>query len=286
MSRAFVGVTFLICATLFCASVSGVFATWRYAEDSVVEQEQEVQLNLYHAIFVPEEMPSDEVAVVQRLNDILNGNYSTETITDSLDYLINETIQVYWGGNRYADPYVGSMDLNFAEQISELFSDVLTESHVSFILKNQDLHGDGYKEIAMYSTSDPLDCEREYDGVVCVYVSVFTPTVDERKTVTGYTLVCESMRGYCSEVFYDAESHTPSFSTDEWRDDIGYWDWYTNAPKRVPENALSIYGDKEMRLDYASYNKAYEYEPGMWGTTVPYGQRLWECLLNKIPYIY
>ena len=276
----------LLSILILSASVSGVFATWIFSEDRPNPSETDVPLYMDEFLYVPDDMPEEEVSTLQRLSDVLNNKYTTDKITNSRDYLINETIQVYWGGNIYADPYVGSMDLNFAEQISELFSDVLTESHVSFILKNQDLNGDGYKEIAMYSTSDPLDCEREYDGVVCVYVSVFTPTVDERKTVTGYTLVCESMRGYCSEVFYDAESHTPSFSTDEWRDDIGYWDWYTNAPKRVPENALSIYGDKEMRLDYASYNKAYEYEPGMWGTTVPYGQRLWECLLNKIPYIY
>ena len=102
MSRAFVGVTFLLCVMMFCASVSGAFATWRYAEDPAVEAEQGLQLKLYHSIFVPEEMPSDEVAVVQRLNDILNGDYNTDKITDSLDYLINETIQVYWGGNIYA----------------------------------------------------------------------------------------------------------------------------------------------------------------------------------------
>lgn len=274
---------------IFCitsiASIGGAFATWFFAEEKPNPNQTQVMVGMNEFLYFPEDMPDEEISALQRLTDILNNKYTTDKITNSRDYLINETIQVYWGGNIYADPYVGSMDANYAEQINELFKDVLFESNVSFILKNQDLNGDGYKEIAMYSTSDPLDCVQEYDGVVCVYVSVFTPVVDERKNVIGYTMVCESLRGYCSEVFYDYESQMPSFSTDEWRDDIGYWDWYTNGPKLIPEGALSIYGDKDLRHDYDSYNKAYQFEPGLWGSTVPYGKRLWECLSGKIPYI-
>lgn len=285
MSRSFVGVTFLLCVMLFCASVSGAFATWWYAEDPAVEAEQGLQLKLYHSIFVPEDMPSDEVAVVQRLNDILNGDYNTDKITDSLDYLINETIQVYWGGNIYADPYVGSMDANFSEQISELFKNVLFEDNVSFILKHQDLNGDGYREVAMYSTSDPLDCVQEYDGTVCVYVTVFTPQVDAQKNIIGYDMVCESLRGYCCEVYYGQGDTTPSFSTDEWRDDIGYYHYFDETFYRVPEDAIGIDGVTPLRNHYPSYNIAYEYMDYMWGTIRPYGRMLWECLINKIPYI-
>ena len=71
-------------------------------------------------------------------------------VMDSRDYLINETIQVRW--DPYATPYVGSMDKNYSEQIAALFKDVLVDTSVSFILKNQDLNWDGYNEISLYST--------------------------------------------------------------------------------------------------------------------------------------
>ena len=267
------------------ASISGVFATWRYAETPSENNTEYLIIDFPEIVYTPQEMPKEEVSVVQRLSDILNNRYQTETITNSCDYLINETIQVYWGGNIYADPYVGSMDVNFEYQIDELFKDVLFESHVSFILKNQDLNGDGYKEITMYSTSDPLDCVYEFDGIVCVYVTVFTPRVDERKNIIGYDLVCESLRGYCYEVYYGQGDTTPSFSTDEWRDDVGYYHYFDQTTYAVPDDALNITGEMPFKLDYNSYNKSYQYQEYMWGSTLPYGRRLWECLLNKIPWI-
>ena len=78
--------------------------------------------------------------------------------------------------------------------------------------------------------------------------------------------------------------NTPSFSTDEWRDDVGYYHYFDEQFYTVPEDALSMDGSRPFRLDYASYNKAYEYGPGLWGTTIPFGNRLWQCLLDKIPY--
>ena len=276
--------TMFLCSVIFLLSITGAFATWLYADIPPTDSQQTLNLTIDEMIFVPEEMPDEEINVIKRLSNILNNLYVTETITDSRDFLINQTIQVYWGGNIYADPYVGSMDNNFKFQIDELFGDVLTDTSVSFILKNQDLNGDGYNEITMYSTSDPLDCVTEFDGTVCVYVTVFTPKLDERKSVIGYTLVCESLRGYCSEVYYGANDPTPSFSTDEWKDDIGYYHYFDETIYRVPEDAVGLDGVTPLRDDYNSYNKAYQYMEGMWGNIVPYGKRLWECLLNKIPY--
>ena len=270
---------------LLVSSIGGVFATWNFAEESPEESRQQLGISMNEMIFVPEEMPDEEVVMVQRLSDILNNQYTTDKIDNALDYLINETIQVFWGGNIYADPYVGSMDVNFQMQIKELFGDILTDTSVSFILKNQDLNWDGYKEITMYSTSDPLDCVTEFDGTVCVYVTVFTPKLDEFKRVVGYTLVCESLRGYCSEVYYGLGDNTPSFSTDEWKNDIGYYHYFDECFYQVPEDAVGLDGITPIRDDYYSYNKAYQYMEGMWGTVIPYGQKLWECIADKIPYL-
>ena len=270
-------------------SVGSVSALWSYNGKYVGGYDTMFKVGVSEFEFFPEDMPESEVEFVKRLSDILNNKYATENIENSLDYLINETIQVYWGGNVYNDPYVGSMDKNFATQINELFQGVLFEEGVSFILKNQDLNGDGFKEITMYSTADPLDCVWEYDGVVCVYVTVFTPRIDENKNIVGYNLVCESLRGYCSEVYYDPNDHTPSFSTDEWRDDIGYWHYFANEAWRVPEDAMSNDWTTSYRLDYNSYNTTYMYQyngENFWGSTLPYGRRLWECLLDKIPYLF
>ena len=240
---------------------------------------------LDEALF-PEEMPKEEVDVVQRLSDILNGKYQTDTVTDSLYYLINEVIQVRWSPG--APPYVGSMDKNYKEKLDNLFGDVLTDTSVSFILKNQDLNWDGYNEIALYSTSDPLDSTNEWagDGVVCVYITVFTPVLDSQKNVIGYTMVCEALRGFCGEVRYGENDLTPSFSTDHWRDDIGHWYWdeATNQSYIVPipEDAMSHDGTKPYRNDYDSYNRYYQQT---WWGTAPYGKTQSECLSGKIPWL-
>ena len=283
MGRGMMRYTALLCCLFLLTSVGGVFAVWYYPKSTVKTQQDELSFVLDGFIYLPEEMPEEEVSLIGRLQDILNQNYQTEKVTDSRDYLINETIQARWSPS--APPYVGSMDKNFTEQINELFGDVIETTSVSFILKNQDLNWDGYNEIALYSTSDLLDSTSEWPGnAVCVYITVFTPLLDAQKNVIAYTLVCESLRGYAPEVRYSATDLTPSFSTDHWRDDIGYmvWNDATNGSDifRVPEDAMSNNGTKPFRYDYNSYNQYYQ---SIWYATTPYGKTAAQCLEGKIP---
>lgn len=265
--RVFPKLTLALGCVVTVASVAGVAASWRYAESDLQNAATQSGVNVNTFIYTPEEMPDEEVSVVQRLSDILNKRYTTDTVENSLEYLLEETIQVYWNNDKTQDPFVGSMDKTYADEIAELFGDVLEDSSVSFILKNQDLNGDGYKEVALYSTSDTLDnTSTSYDGVVCVYVTVFTPIVDSSGNVTGYALVCESLRGYCYEIYYSWQDRVPSFSTDTWLDSVGYTSWYTNH--ELPEDA---------QLDYDSYNKTYN---GY--TTKPMGDSLSTLLADKL----
>ena len=234
--------------------------------------------------YFPEGMPDDEVSLIQRLSDVLNNKYKTDVVTHSRRYLLEETIKVIsWNGY----PYVGSMDTDYATQLDNLFGDVLLDTTVSFILKSEDLNGDGYHEIALYSTSDTLDCTDEWagNGVVCVYVTVFTPVLDEEGSVAGYNMVCESLHGYCSEVRYTETQLIPSFSTDTWMNDIGYWAWTEELGsyvEKVPDDALSNTSDVPFRKDFASYNMYYIYD--FW-RTAPYGESIRQCLDGKIPYL-
>ena len=272
-----------LCLLLLLASVGGVFATWYYATLPIGAQ-QNLSFNLGNFSYELPDMPVEEVHLLQRLSDILNGIYKTDVVTDSLKYLIDETIQVYW--EEGAAPYVGSMDSNFKTQIDALFGDILSQEQVAFILKNQDLNWDGYNEIAMYSTSDPLDCVEDFDGIVCVYVTVFTPVVNSQKQITGYNLVCDSLRGYCCEVKYGQDDPTPSFSTDEWRDDLGYYH-HDGSTYRVPTYAMSPDGITPIRFHYESYHRYYSYEGAPWPSrTLPLGNKLSVCLADKIPYIW
>lgn len=270
--------TILTCVLLSCvilfSSVSSVFAVWEYSQGPTFNTGFDNSIDMGNFAYTPDDMPQGEVSLLQRLQDILNNKYTTDKITNSRDYLLNETIQVYWGGDKTADPYVGSMDLTFAEQIGELFRDVIIENGVSFLLKNEDLNNDGYNEIAMYSTSDPLDCRWDYDGTVCVFVSVFTPKLDENRNVIGYTLVCESLRGFCSQVFYDYESWLPSFTTESWANGVGFYYHTGIVPIEYPDDH-----------DYSKYNRIYYPPYDQWWSngTLPFGQTLSECLYNKIP---
>ena len=276
-------------------SIGGVAATWHYAENSsIISISDLVDITLSGFVYTPEEMPDEQVTAIQRLSDILNKKYEHDGMVDSetgetlnsLDYLLEETIQVYWNNNKNGDPYVASFhenenDQQLEEAIEILFEDVLFETNVSFILKNQDLNGDGYNEIAMYSTSNPLDYDYEeakgaYDGVVCVYVTVFTPMIDNQGKIIGYTMVCESLRGYCYEICYsqtDIGKQIPSFSTDEWRSSVAYT--RNNRDYELPDSAKS---------DYDSYNKQYYYNRRYY-TTKPYGNTLSKELEGKIPYL-
>ena len=234
----------------------------------------------------PEDMPVEEVSLAQRLYNILNNKYKTDIVTNSRDYLINETIQVSWGEG--APPYVGSMDKNYAAQIDALFGDVMKDTNLSFILKNQDLNGDWISEISLYSTTDELDSSANWgsDGVVCVYVTVFTPILDYATwQVVGYNMVCDIVRGYCYEVRYGTDDPTPSFSTDEWRTDVGYmerWDYENDRPvlMPIPDDARNEDGDL-YKFVYKSYNLFYQgYK------TAPYGDTLGQWLDGKIPKLY
>lgn len=232
--------------------------------------------------YFPDDIPDGEVTLIQRLSDVLNNKYKTSEVAASRRYLIDEVIQVIsWDGT----PYVGSMDQSvLRDKIDHLFGDIITDEHVSFILKNEDLNKDGYSEIAMYSTSDPLDCTDQWagNGVVCVYVTVFTPALDEQGRIAGYNMVCEAVKGYCSEVRYSEFELIPSFSTDTWLDDVGYWTWTEELGSyvdKVPDDAWSNDWTKPFREDFNSYNLYYMYD--FW-RTAPYGRTIDECLEGKI----
>ena len=266
-------ITLCLTAFLMVSTIASVSATFYYAQDPADSVVAGQSVNLNGFIYVPEDMPDVEVTAVQRLSDILNGKYTTKNVQDSLDYLINETIQVYWDNDPTQDPFVGSMDQTYEKQVKELFGDVLElqDEDLAFILKNQDLNGDGLNEIAMYSTNDPLDNKSsDYKGVVHVYVTVFTPIVDSRGNITGYKQVCESLRGYCYEIYYSPSYQVPSFSTDEWRDSVAYTDRW-NRTYELPDSA---------KLDFNSYNLTYR-ASNRNNPTKPYGKTLSQVLAGQ-----
>ena len=235
--------------------------------------------------YFPDDMPDEEISVVQRLADILNNRYATQKVSNSRDYLIVNTIQDRWQPG--ADPYVGTMTIDYLEPLHDLFGDILDDSSVKFILKNQDLNYDGYKEISLYLTSDILDNETEnLRGVVCVYVTVFTPAIDDQGNIVGYNMVCEALRGYCYEVNYGSGNKNPSFSTDEWKDDVGYVvDWIEGIGaiiEDIPDDLMNSDGTQLYKHDYYSYNQGYYYNY-WWYNTAPHGNKLWQCLDGKIP---
>ena len=250
-----------ITALVSVASIGGVAASWHFADGAVNSYRTEANFVVNGFVYTPEEMPDVEVTAVQRLSDVLNKKFTTEKVQDSLDFLLNETIQVYWDNDKTQDPFVGSMDNTYKDEVEELFGDVLHEQgeDVAFILKNQDLNNDGYNEIAMYSTSDPLDnSSSSYKGIVCVYVTVFTPTLDRSGNIIGYKQLCESLRGYCNENYYSPSYRVPSFSTDTWLDSVGYTRWFRDY--ELPENA---------KLDYNSYNLEYNgYDTKLMGNSL------------------
>lgn len=274
----------VLCVLAVSLSAGGVFAVWRYYDDAEPAY-HEISPQLKGFNYLTEDLPIEEVSLIERLRQILNKEYQTDIVTDSRDYLLNETIQVRWDPS--APPYVGSMDKNYATQIDALFGDVTMDTSLSFILKNQDLNWDGYSEISMYSTLDPLDSDSQWPtGAICVYLTVFTPVLDEQRNVVGYELVCETLHGFAPKVRYETNDPTPSFSTDHWRDDIGYMVWNdltgTSDTYRVPADAMSNDGTKPFRYDYNSYSKYYQ---NVWYATTPYGNTASQCLDGKIPWL-
>ena len=273
--KAFSRIALAVSAIVAMASTIGVAGAWSFSDGAVDGRTQNIEIAVNPFVYTPEEMPDVEVTAVQRLADILNRKYTTETVSDSLQYLLDETIQVYWSEDSN-EPYVGSMDEEYEEQVQELFGDVLDvqDENLAFILKNQDLNGDGRNEIAMYSTSDHLDNRTdEYTGVVCVYVTVFTPIIDSSGNVAGYKQVCESLRGYCYEIYYSPKNKVPSFSTDEWRTNVGYSNW---GDKTIPEEEIQeVLKNQGKEAAFKLYNLSYK--PSSWGssyTTKPMGDNL------------
>lgn len=241
--------------------------------------------------YFPEDMPEKEVSIVERLSNILNNLYKSNNMEglDSRTYLLEKAIQDRW--SEYADPYVGTMSEKYSGPLEVLFGDIYLDESVSFILKNQDINWDGYNEITLYSTSDPLkNTSQNLVGVVCVYATVFTPVIDEQKNVIGYNMVCEAMRGFCYEVNYGSGNTNPSFSTDEWKNDVGYMvEWIdgvgavlSDIPEDVP--AYNQYWNPFDKNDYYSYNAYYVPTTNYWWyNTAPYGNNLRTCLEGKIP---
>ena len=148
---------------------------------------------------------------------------------------------------------------------------------------------DGFNEIALYSTSDPLDyVETNEIGIVGVYLSVLTPVVDAQKNIIAYQPVCDSMYGFCYEVHYNpTHLTTSSFSTDDWRDNLVYWHHLLDT-QPMPDDALSLDGKSLFKYDYESYHsKQYTYPGYPWGYTSVWidGKTAAQKLEGKIPQI-
>lgn len=107
-------------------------------------------------------MPDDEVALIQRILDLLNNDYSNDTIPEGqgIDYLLSTMDKDRTSG---FDPsigsFVGSMDPTAESQarLNAMFGDVLdldNPDHASFILKSENILDEIEHEIALYTTSD------------------------------------------------------------------------------------------------------------------------------------
>ena len=285
----------LMCAILFLLSVSGVYAVWRYFE-SPQDADQDLSISMNKFVYDDHEMPEDEVSLLTRICDLLNNEHTNDIIEASgetpMEYLLN-TLDSDWDADGVAaGSFVGSMDPTAESQdrIRTMFGDVIDfddPSHVSFILKSEDLVGSVENEIALYSTSDPLtwNAGNWMHTVVGVYLSVFVPVVDENGVTVGYDMLCDSVHGYCLEVQYMENDYTPSFSTDHWRDELFYWHESYADP-------MPITG--EDRYKYECYHPAdgnYAYpgrtqtwlgwiivQTNQWETGPFTGKRAWQCL--------
>lgn len=283
MTKALTRYAALFCSIVVLMCVGSVWATWTYYGSPVEDVLVELPAQMGEFDYTPD-MPNGEVALLERLIAILNNEYEFENDENltSREYLLERTILQEWEPG--APPYVGSMEVTgateadrgkYADQVNALFGDILDDEdyHVSFILKNENLIGpyDGLNEIALYSTSDPLDYTL-YDhtdiGVVGVYVSVLTPVVDENYNIIRYELVCDSVYGFCNEIYYnDDHPNISSFSTTDWRDNLVYWHHlYDTQP--LPDDAIGLDGQTLYKYHYESYHaRLYAYEGAPYGYT-------------------
>ena len=284
MGRGFRRYTSIICVITTLMSVSGVFALWRFM-DPAYNGSNDFSININEFIYKPD-IPTGEAMILQRIDDVLNQRYTTDNVEDSRKYLLEDTIKSEW--DQGAAPYVGSMDPDLQLQLHELFGDILDNLDISFIIKNQDLNYDGLSEISLYSTSDPLDYAQDHKGVVGVYLSVFTPYVDENRNIIGYTPVCDAMYGFCNEVNYSPKyPNLPSFSTDDWRDNMVYWH-HIHDTQPIPDDAIGFDGVTLYKYHYESYHSMqYYYEGYPWGYTTAWiqGNTAYQKLNGLIPQI-
>ena len=275
-------------------SISGVWAIWRFSTPTE-GMETEFEHQTVEFTYSPS-MPEGEVTLLQRMHDILNNQYSNEIIPEgqSADYLLS-TLDKDWsaGHNPALGSFAGSMDPTEESKfrINAMFGDTLDLDKISFILKAEDLVGSVENEIALYSTSDPLNWNQWYwtPMVVGVYLSVFVPILDDRGETVGYELLCDSIHGYCMEVQYMENDLTPSFSTDHWRDELYYW----HESYAVPQPITG-----EDRYKYECYHPAdgnYPY-PGrtqswlgwinvqsdQWAVGDYMGKKAWQCLAEIV----
>ena len=169
----------LFCTAIMLLSIGGVWATWKYANFTPKAENKNVSILMNEFDYTPS-MPEGEVSILQRLHDLLNNNYTNDVIAqgESMNYLLS-TLDKDWdtGLNHMLGSFVGSMDptAESKSRINVMFGDIMELNHVSFILKSEDLVGSVANEIAIYSTSDPLDWSPTHyiSSVVGVYLSVF-----------------------------------------------------------------------------------------------------------------
>ena len=93
----------LVFATISLCSIMSpkLYASWQYSQGLSTNIEKDSVIGVAEFVYTAEDMPVGEVHLLQRLSDVLNNKYTTETISNSREYLINKTIQMYWGGNIY-----------------------------------------------------------------------------------------------------------------------------------------------------------------------------------------
>lgn len=294
MSKGFTQLVAFLCVLVLVASVGGVWAVWTYTVGTPEQEQSNLSVQMKGFDYTPP-MPEKEVTLLERIYALLNNLYGNDIIPieEGRHYLLT-TLDKDWdtGLNPSLGSFAGSMDptAESKARMDAMFGDIIDfedPDHVSFILKSEDLVGSVDNEIALYSTSDPLDWNPNHwvTSVVGVYLSVFIPILDEQGVTIGYELLCESVHGYCMEVQYMENDLTPSFSTDHWRDELYYW----HENYAVPQPIIG-----EDRYNYECYHTSdgnYAY-PGRTATWLGWinvqtdqwavgdfmGKKAWQCL--------
>ena len=120
---------FPLCALIFASSISSVWAIWTYSNLPASDANTELPPSLNEFVFGGE-VPDDEVALIQRILDLLNNDYSNDVIPEGqgIDYLLS-TMDKDWtsGFDPSIGSFVGSMDPTAESQarLNAMFGDVL-----------------------------------------------------------------------------------------------------------------------------------------------------------------